>query len=177
MALRKEKPEAVELYKKLLVIFAGVTVVLTALLGITSLWMPLIAAVLALLPAFLWKYPAVRIFTRLYEVLLLAAAPAMLVVILCMGMFHTEYFSLFVVTQLMLPAAALAAIQGAKFDVVFMRVTGLIYAVESALFIAYILPAKEIVTLVLFGAVALVMLVLPLLAYPIDLSRFSKKKA
>ncbi len=176
MALRKEKPEAVELYKKLLVIFAAVTVILTTLLKITSFWLLLVATVLALPPIFLWKHAAARLLVRVYEILLAAAAPVLLLILACMGLFHAEYLFLLIVTQLVLPAAALSAVQGTAFDAILMRVIGLIYAVESALFIAYILPASELVTIILFAALALVMLVLPLLANPIDFSRFLRKK-
>lgn len=177
MAKKKVRPEALELYKKMLVIFSCVAVALTFLLGNSSFLMLVVALVLALLPAFLWKFSAARLPIRVIEVLWLAAPFILWIVLLAIGSFHTEYFSVLLpFAQLILPSTALAARQNGRFDVWLVRIAGFAHVLLSALYIAYVLPLSGWVEILLFAAMALVILVLPFLAFPADFSRFKKKE-
>ncbi len=175
MALRKEKPEAIQLYKKLLLIFAFVTVALSALLEITSLLLALAAAVFALPAVFLWKHTAVRVVTRTLTIVLLASSPLLLLVLAVSGMFQTEYIFTLVCIQAALPMMAVAANNGKKCDIVLLQVVGVLQAVAAGSLCAYILSVQKWVVLVLFAINALVMLLLPFMAHGI--SHFFKKKA
>ncbi len=175
MALRKEKPEAIELYKKLTVIFAFVTVALSALMEITSLLLALAAAVFALPAVFLWKHTTARVATRVLAIILLAASPLLLLTIAVCGMFQPEYISTLVCIQAALPMVAVAASYGKKSDIVLLQVAGVLQVVAAALLCAYILSVQKWVVLVLFAVNALVMLLLPFMAHGV--SHFLKKKA
>ncbi len=175
MALRKEKPEAIELYKKSTVIFAFITVALSALMEITSLLLALVAVALALPAVFLWKYTAARVATRVLTVLLLAASPLLLVAIAVFGSFQTEYLATLVCMQAALPMIAVAASYGKKSDIVLLQVTGVLQAVAAGLFCAYILSVQKWVVLALFAIDALVMLVLPFMAHGV--AHFCENKA
>lgn len=166
MALRKERPEALELYRKMLVAFAGVAAFIPALLNIVSFLLPLIAAVLVCVPALWWKYSAARVATRAYTVILAVAAPVVCAVVACMGHFHTEYFSLLSFVTVVLPAAALAATHQAKVDLWIIRALSFVNAVSCGLMIAYVIETKYWMKSVLLGAVALVVFVLSIMICP-----------
>lgn len=166
MALRKERPEALELYRKMLVVFAGVAAVIPALLNIVSFLLPLIAAALVCVPALWWKYSAARVVTRGYTVIFAAAVPVLCVVVACMGHFHTEYFSLLSFATVVLPAAAIAATHQAKIDLWIVRVLSFVNAVSCGLIIAYVIETKYWTKSVLLGAVALVLFILSIMICP-----------
>lgn len=166
MALRKERPEALELYRKMLVAFAGVAALVPALLNMVSLLLPLIAAALMCVPALWWKYTAARVVTRGYTLVFSAAVPVLCMVVACMGHFYAEYFSLLSFATVVLPAAALAATHQAKIDVWIIRVLTLINAVSCGLIIAYVLETKFWMKSVLLGGVALVLFVLSIMICP-----------
>ncbi len=166
MALRKERPEALELYRKMLVVFAGIAAVVPALLNMVSLLLPLLAAVLVCVPALCWKHTVARVATRGYTVVFAAAVPVLCIVVACMGHFHTEYFSLLLFATVVLPAAALAATHNAKIDVWMIRVLSLLNVVSCGLIIAYVIEIKFWMKSVLLGAVALVLFVLSIMICP-----------
>lgn len=166
MALRKERPEALELYRKMLVVFAGVAAFVPALLNIGSFILPLLAAALVCVPALWWRYTAARVATRVYCIVLAAVVPVLCMVVACMGHFHTEYFALLTFGAVVLPAAALAATHNAKIDIAVVRVLSLLNAISCGLTIAYVIDAKDWMKSVLLGAVALVLFVLSIMICP-----------
>ncbi len=166
MALRKERPEALELYRKMLVVFAGVAALIPALLNMGSFVLPLLAAVLVCVPALWWKYTLARVATRAYCITLAAVIPVLCVVVACMGHFHTEYFALLSFVAVVLPAAAIAAGHNAKIDIVIIRVLSLVNVVSCGLIIAYVIETKYWMKSVLLGAVALVVFVLSIMICP-----------
>ncbi len=166
MALRKELPAALELYRKMLVVFAGVAAVLPTLLNLTSFLFTLLAAVLVLLPVFLWKHTAVRVVVRAYSVLLTLAVPALCITLACMGYFLTEHLSLLAFGAVVLPAMAIAASHQKTPDIIMMQVMSLVNLVSTGLIIGYIIETSDWVKSVLLGATALVVFVLALMLRP-----------
>ncbi len=166
MALRKETPDRIELYRKLLVVFAGVAVLLPALMKITSFWMPLAAAILVILPLRLYEHRVVRVLVRTYVILLAALMPIVCIVVAVLGNFQTEYFSLLFLSAVPLPAAAAAAVQDKRWDIVQLRVLAFLHIVETALIIAYVVKVADWFKSVVFGCTALVILILALIIHP-----------
>ncbi len=175
MALRKERPEALELYRKMLVAVAGVAAFVPALLNVGSFALPLLAAALVCVPALWWKHVAARLATRAYCILLTAVIPVLCVVVACMGHFHTEYFALLTFGAVVLPAAAVAATYNAKTDVVIMRVLSLLNMVSCGLTIAYVIETKYWMKSVLLGSVALVLFVLSIMICPPEGKKLEEK--
>lgn len=184
--MAKNNAWSIALYKKILVGTSVATVAITFLLGITKWLIPLLAAVLALLPGLKWKNSSVRVFVRVYEVIIAALAPALLLLLFFLTLGRPEYpfqAEYLVVTpgilQIVLPSAALLAIRDEKFDVWFMRVLGVGYAVCGFLFVFFVPPATNSTVgwldTLLIAATSLVMLVIPFLVHPLDLSCFKKK--
>lgn len=178
MALRKEKPEAIRLYKRLTVIFAGLTMVLSWLLRIISWKLLIPAALLVLLPKYLWEHNSVKELTRTVEILLLAAAPTVILVLAVCEHFQLEFFSILLLMQVALPVAAFAAERGERFDTVLMQVAGVAYAVVTFLFCYYyiLVPNQPWYKLVLLALLGVVMLVLPFMAYPLPFQLLKRKK-
>lgn len=180
--MASQKTKALETYKKMLVIFSAVAVVLPSLLNMTDILIPLAACVCALPPLLLWKYPLVQKITRAYEVVVLAVPLCASLFSAVKGLqqpeypFHAEYLSVLCFSQIVLPSAAVASVKNEKADVLMMRIIGCLYAVEVAVVcFFYLYYVMGWVQLLLFAASALVVAVLPFLINPIDLSRFSKK--
>ena len=166
MALRKERPEALELYRKMLVVFAGVAAFLPVLLNMGSFILPLLAAALVGVPALWWNYKAVRVITRASSIVLTSLIPGLLLVLACMGNFHTEYFALLTFSTVALPAAALAATHNDKWDIRLIRVLSFLNVVSCGLTIAYVIVTKSWMKSVLLGAVAVVLFVLSIMICP-----------
>jgi len=166
MALRKELPEALELYRKMLVVFAGVAAFLPTLLNLTSFVFPLLAVVFILPPIYLWKHTAVQAIVRAYSVLLTLAVPVLCIVLACMGYFLTEHFSLLTLGAVVLPAMAVAASNQKTVDIVMMQVMSFINLVSAGLIIGYIIQTSAWMKSVLLGATALVVFVLALMLRP-----------
>ncbi len=166
MALRKERPEALELYRKLLVAMAGVAAFMPVLLNMGSFVLPLLAALLMGVPALWWKYTAIRVITRTSNIVLAAVIPVLCVVVACMGHFHTEYFALLTFGAVVLPAAAVAATHNGKLDIIIIRVLSLLNVASCGLTIAYVIETKYWMKSVLLGAVAVVVFVLSIMICP-----------
>lgn len=178
---------ATEMYKKVLIGTSIATVALTFLLGITKWLVVLVAAVLALLPALKWKNSMVRLVVRVYEVAVAALVPVLLLLLLFISLknpeypFQLEYLVIIPgILQMILPSAAFLAIRDEKFDVWFMRIFGVVYAIFGMLFVFLVPPGKDAVVgwldTLLMAATSLVMLVLPFLVHPIELPRHKKEK-
>ncbi len=176
MALRKERPEALELYRKMLVAFAGVAAFLPTLLNLTSFLFPLVAALLVLPPVFLWKHGAVRVLVRAYSILLAAAVPVLCIVLAGMGYFLTEHLSLLSFGAVVLPAMAIAASHNETLDIVMMQVLSLVNLISAGLMIGYIIQTSDWMKSVLLGATALVLLVLALILRPPFYKKEKKEK-
>lgn len=168
MALRKERPEALELYRKMLIAFAGVAALVPFLLNFVSFMIPLLAAALFGIPALWWHYKAIRVMVRSYCIVLGGAVAVLCTVaaIMVEKAWLYRVFSLLPFMSVVLPAAAQAATRNAKFDIVLMRVLSFMYMAATALVIAYVIETKDWVESVLLGAVALVVFVLSIMICP-----------
>ncbi len=178
--MAKTSEYALEKYRKILSVMAFVTVALTFLLGLSKVVIFFVAAALALLPVYLRQHRAVRVIARSYQMLIVAAVFFLLVFQLAKNAYHgTLWALLLVVLQMVLPSAAVMTLTKSAYDVWFMRILGALHAVFCACFIVMVPPAENSVVggfdSFLIGAVGLVMLVLPFLAYPLNLSELKKK--
>lgn len=175
MAVRQDSDEKLMVYRKILVVFSCVAVILPCLIGKTKLWLPLAAVLLALPAALLWKYPAARIVGRFFGILVSLSVPLTLLVLLCTGRFQEEYLFLCFIPHTVLPAAALAAMQDRRLDVAWMRIVAVLHMVECGLLIYYIFESGSWRDSILTGAVALVVWILSLLIHPISLKHAQKQ--
>lgn len=173
MALRKERPEALELYRKMLIALAGVAAFLPTLLNLASFLFPILAAVLFAVSARLWKYKTARFCVRLFAVIFTAAAPALCITLATAGYFLTEHFSVLMLGVVALPAVAMAASREEKTDIRMMQVCALCNLVCTGLVIGYIINLEDWMKSVLLGATAFVVFALALVLHP---QLFKKKK-
>lgn len=165
MARKTDSPQALQFYKKLLIIFSAVTVVLPFLYDMTSVFIPVVSALLVLPVVFLWHYKAARICVRVMEIVILAVFPALFAGLAISGFFFTEYFALLLMAQLMLPAAAVAASKDNKYDVIFVRVAAFVNTVFVLLVILFVIPKTQVVQIVLIGCAALGTLLLTFMTH------------
>lgn len=175
MARRTDSPEALQFYKKTLLIFAFVTVGVSYLYKMTSLLLPIVAVILIVAAKFLWQYRAVQIILRVLEIVLLSVIPMLLLILAFSGFFHTEYFALLMVGQVVLPAAAFAASKDQKYDIIFARVVALINVISIVLIVLYIVPKVQIAQIILLSAIALGTLLLTFMTHSWSLPRLKRK--
>ena len=164
-----------EFCRILLIIFASLVVVVPWLLKMTSFGLLLVAGALTLPAIFWWQYRAVRVIARIIAVLLMAAAPVLLIVIAAMGYFYTEFFVALFVSALSLPMIAVSSRDARRFDKILLRVAAVLNTVEAVLLIAYIFIPGGWIPLILFAAINFCFAVLAVLSFPPDLSPLYKK--
>jgi hypothetical protein len=174
MARRTDSPEALQFYKKLLLIFAFVMVGVSYLYKMTSLLIPIVSVLLFLAAKFLWQYRVAKVILRVLEIVLLSVMPILLLVLAFSRFFHTEYFALLTVGQLILPAAAVAASRDQKYDVIFVRIAALLNVISTVLLILYIVPKIQVAQIILLSAVALGTLLLTFMTQSWSLPRLRR---
>jgi hypothetical protein len=175
MARKTDSPEALQFYKKLLIVFSAISVALSFLYKMTAVLIPILAVLLVLPVVFLWHHKAARICVRVAEILVLVVFPVFFVGLACAGYFFTEYFALLLTAQLVLPAAAVAASKDEKYDVIFVRIAAFVNTIFAVLVILFIIPKTAIVQIVLMGCTLLGTLLLTFMTHPWTLPSLKRK--
>ncbi len=175
MARRTDRPEALEFYKKVLLVFSFLSVGISYAYKMTSFILPIAAVLFCLAVKFLWQYKVAQILLRVLEIVFVGVMPLLLLVLAFSGFFDTEYFALLTVGQLVLPAAAVAASKNQKYDIIFARIAALLNVISTLLLILYIIPKTQIAQIVLLSAFALGTLLLTFMTHSWSLPRLKSK--